>query len=118
VVADRAALLSAASNLVSNALTYTLPRTAVELSAGSRDGEAFLEIADRGPGVPPEERKRIFERFVRLDDARARNPEGSGLGLAIVEQVARSHGGRVEVEGREGGGAVFRLTLPQAGQTP
>jgi signal transduction histidine kinase len=114
VVADRAALLSAASNLVSNALTYTLPRTAVELSAGSRDAEAFLEIADRGPGVPPEERTRIFERFVRLDNARARNPEGSGLGLAIVEQVARSHGGRVEVEAREGGGSVFRFTLPRA----
>jgi signal transduction histidine kinase len=112
VVADRAALLSAALNLVSNALIYTRAGTSVEISAGSRGADAFLEIADRGPGVPVEQRKRIFERFVRLDDARARNPEGSGLGLAIVEQVARAHGGRVEVERREGGGALFRLTLP------
>ena len=64
--------------------------------------------------MSPADRLRIFERFVRLDQARARNPEGSGLGLAIVEQVARSHAGRVEVEEREGGGAVFRLTLPRA----
>ncbi len=115
VSADRAALLSAAVNLVSNALIYTDAHTAVDVAAGSTGGEAFLEVADRGPGVPQEDRARIFERFVRLDRTRARNPEGSGLGLAIVEQVARSHAGRVEVEDREGGGAVFRLTLPRAG---
>jgi signal transduction histidine kinase len=118
VSADRAALLSAAVNLVSNALIYTDAQTAVDVAAGSRGGEAFLEVADRGPGVPQEDRARIFERFVRLDRTRARNPEGSGLGLAIVEQVARSHGGRVEVEEREGGGAVFRLTLPRAESSP
>lgn len=115
VLADRVALHSAAFNLVSNALLYANARTSVDVAVGSRDGEAFLEIADRGPGVPVEDRARILERFVRLDEGRARNPEGSGLGLAIVEQVARSHGGRIEVEEREGGGAVFRLTLPQAG---
>ncbi|HEV2064413.1 MAG TPA: ATP-binding protein, partial [Thermoanaerobaculia bacterium] len=115
VSADRAALLSAAVNLVSNALIYTDAHMAVDVAAGSTGGEAFLEVADRGPGVPQEDRARIFERFVRLDRTRARNPEGSGLGLAIVEQVARSHAGKVEVEDREGGGAVFRLTLPRAG---
>lgn len=115
VLADHVALLSAASNLVSNALLYANARTSVDVAVGSRDGEAFLEVADRGPGVPVGERARILERFVRLDGARERNPEGSGLGLAIVEQVARSHGGRIEVEGREGGGAVFRLMLPRAG---
>jgi signal transduction histidine kinase len=114
VSADRAALLSAAVNLVSNALTYTDARTTVDVAVGSTGGEAYLEVADRGPGVPQEDRARIFERFVRLDRTRARNPEGSGLGLAIVEQVARSHAGKVEVEDREGGGAVFRLTLPLA----
>ena len=114
VSADRAALLSAAVNLISNALIYADAQTAVEVAAGSIGGQAFLEVADRGPGVPPEDRARIFERFVRLDRTRARNPEGSGLGLAIVEQVARSHAGRVEVEERAGGGAVFRLTIPRA----
>ena len=115
VSADRAALLSAAVNLISNALIYTDAHTAVDVAVGSTGGEAFLEVADRGPGVPQEDRARIFERFVRLDRTRARNPEGSGLGLAIVEQVARSHAGKVEVEDREGGGALFRLTLPKAG---
>jgi signal transduction histidine kinase len=112
VAADSTALLSAVANLVSNAVIYTDPRSTVEVVAGQRGAEAFLEVSDRGPGVPSGERTRIFERFVRLPAARKSNPEGSGLGLAIVEQVARSHGGRVEVTDRSGGGAVFRLTLP------
>ena len=114
VSADRATLLSAAVNLVSNAVLYTDPRTSVEIAAGSTGTEAFLEVLDRGPGVPQEDRARIFDRFVRLDRTRPRNPEGSGLGLAIVQQVASSHGGNVKVEAREGGGAIFRLTLPRA----
>ena len=112
VQGDRGGLVRVASNLVSNAIQYTAPGTVVEVSAGSRGGEAFLEVRDRGPGVAPEERERIFERFVRLDRARAVNPEGSGLGLAIVEQVVRAHQGRIEVEERPGGGAVFRVVLP------
>lgn len=113
---DRAGLLRLASNLIGNAILYTDPGTTVEVEVGSRAGQAFLEVRDRGPGVAEQERSRIFERFVRLDSARARNPEGSGLGLAIVEQVARAHDGRVEVEGREGGGAVFRALLPAVPQ--
>jgi signal transduction histidine kinase len=112
---DRSALFHLASNLVVNAATYTDPGTAVEVVAGTRDGEAFLEVRDRGPGVPAEHRLRIFDRFFRLEEARLRHPEGSGLGLAIAEQVARAHGGRVEVEDRAGGGAVFRAVLPSAG---
>ena len=109
---DREALLRLASNLVSNAAVYTQAGTAVEVAAGSRGAEAFLEVRDRGPGVPVADRSRIFERFVRLDEGRGRHPEGSGLGLAIVDQVARAHGGRVEVEDRVGGGSVFRAVLP------
>ncbi|HYR46076.1 MAG TPA: ATP-binding protein [Thermoanaerobaculia bacterium] len=109
---DRAGLLRLASNLIGNAILYTDARTTVDIEVGTRQGEAFLEVRDRGPGIAAHERARIFERFVRLDAARARNPEGSGLGLAIVEQVARAHQGRIEVEGREGGGAVFRALLP------
>jgi signal transduction histidine kinase len=112
VQGDRGGLVRVASNLVSNAIQYTSSGTVVEVAAGTRDGEAFLEVRDRGPGVAPEERARIFERFVRLDRARAENPEGSGLGLAIVEQVVRAHRGRIEVEERPGGGAIFRVVLP------
>jgi len=111
---DRAALLRLATNLVANAAVYTDAGTSVEVASGTRGPEVFLEVRDRGPGVPIAERSRIFERFVRLDDARGRHPEGSGLGLAIVDQVARTHGGRVEVEDRPGGGAIFRAVLPAA----
>lgn len=111
---DRDALLRLATNLVANAAVYTDAGTSVEVAAGMRGSEAFLEVRDRGPGVPEPERSRIFERFVRLEAARDRHPEGSGLGLAIVEQVARAHGGRIEVENRPGGGAIFRAVLPAA----
>ncbi|HSS45019.1 MAG TPA: ATP-binding protein, partial [Thermoanaerobaculia bacterium] len=115
---DRAALLRLASNLVSNAVLYTQPRTTVEVEVGFGEGEVFLEVRDRGPGVDLHDRTRIFERFVRLDSARARNPEGSGLGLAIVEQVAHAHHGRVEIRERPGGGTLFRAVFPAAGEPP
>ena len=109
---DRASLLRLAVNLVTNAVLYTAPGTLVEVEAGADGGETYVEVRDRGPGIAPEERARIFDRFVRLDTARAENPEGSGLGLAIVEQVVRAHEGRMVVEERAGGGAVFRAVLP------
>jgi signal transduction histidine kinase len=111
---DPGALFRLATNLVSNAAVYSDPGTSVEVVAGIRGEEVVFEVRDRGPGVPEVERSRIFERFVRLDSARARHPEGSGLGLAIVEQVASAHGGRIEVEERAGGGAIFRAVLPAA----
>ena len=113
---DRAALFRLATNLVGNAASYTDPGTSVEVAAGTRGSEVYLEVRDRGPGVPAADRARIFERFVRLDEARGRHPEGSGLGLAIVDQVARAHGGRVEVEDRPGGGAIFRAIIPAASE--
>ncbi len=112
VLGERAGLSRVASNLISNAVLYTAPGTVVEITAGSDRSEVFLEVADRGPGVRPEERRRIFERFARLDTARAQNPEGSGLGLAIVDQVVLAHQGRVEIEDRPEGGAIFRVVLP------
>jgi signal transduction histidine kinase len=115
VMGDREGLSRLASNLVSNGVLYTEPGSTVEVEAGSRNGEAYVEVRDRGPGIAVEERGRIFERFVRLEPARSRNPEGSGLGLAIVDQVARAHHGRVEIDDRPGGGAIFRAVIPGAG---
>jgi two-component system OmpR family sensor kinase len=109
-------LLRLATNLVSNAVLYTEEGTTVEVAVGQNSVEAYLEVRDRGPGIAPAERAHIFERFVRLDTTRGRNPEGSGLGLAIVDQVARSHGGRVEVLERPGGGSIFRAVLPVAAE--
>jgi signal transduction histidine kinase len=109
---ERAALLRLVSNLVSNAVLYTSPNSMVEVHVAGQPGEVYVDVADRGPGVAREDRERIFERFVRLDETRAKNPQGSGLGLAIVEQVVTAHGGAVEVREHEGGGAVFRVSLP------
>ncbi len=114
---ERAGLARLLSNLVSNAVVYTSPDSMVEVRVAGAPGEVYVDVADRGPGVAREDRERIFERFVRLDETRERNPQGSGLGLAIVEQVVSAHGGKVEVREHEGGGAVFRVTLP-AGKEP
>ena len=111
---ERAGLSRLVSNLVSNAVLYTAPNTMVEVGVGTRDGRAFVEVADRGPGIAPADRARIFERFVRLDGTRARNPQGSGLGLAIVEQVIEAHGGQIELRENEGGGTVFAASFPAA----
>jgi two-component system OmpR family sensor kinase len=103
-----------AGNLVENALIHTPSGTPVTVSV-RRDGpSAVLEVADRGPGVPPDMRERVFERFARAggDGERRR---GSGLGLAIVRAVVDAHGGSVQLLDAEGGGARFVVTLPAAG---
>ncbi len=102
-----------AGNLVENALIHTPAGTPVTLSVRREGSDAVLEVADRGPGVPPEMRERVFERFARTGGDGTRR--GSGLGLAIVRAVVDAHGGRVELLNAEGGGARFVVTLPAAG---
>ena len=72
----------------------------------------MIDVWDSGPGVPPSERERIFERLVRLDHGRTHDAGGSGLGLAIARGYARAHGGDLRCEDPRGPGALFRLTLP------
>jgi two-component system OmpR family sensor kinase len=103
----------AALNLIENALAHTPSGTPVTVSARAGDGFAWLEVADRGPGVPAELRDRVFERFSR-GGGDTGPPTGSGLGLAIVRAVAQAHGGSVTLEDAEGGGARFVLRLPLA----
>jgi signal transduction histidine kinase len=113
VTGDVPGLESLVLNLLSNAVLYTEPGTDVEIRCGGRDATSFVEVLDRGPGIAEGERARILGRFVRLDDARRRNPEGSGLGLAIADQVVGAHGGRLEIEARPGGGSIFRASFPR-----
>jgi len=72
----------------------------------------MLEVADEGPGVAPEHRVKIFERFFRIDEGRSRDKGGTGLGLAIAKWAVEANGGSVSVESGVKGGAVFRILLP------
>jgi heavy metal sensor kinase len=110
-VGDAMRLDQALANLIDNALKFG-GGGPVEVHAGTGGGEARVTVTDHGPGIPAEERERIFERYVRLDSARGRG--GSGLGLAICREVARAHGGRVWVEPGPDGGSRFVLALPLA----
>jgi signal transduction histidine kinase len=104
-----------ALNLIENALVHTPPGTTVTVRVGEAAGQAVLEVEDSGPGIPPDARERIFDRFVR---GQGETGGGSGLGLAIVRAVAVRHGGEVEVGSGAAGGARFTVRLPVAADAP
>lgn len=110
---DAAKLHDALRNLIENAVHYGAEGSVIEVDA-MRDGpDLILTVSDRGPGLPPSDLTRVFERFYRVDRARTRDPGGTGLGLAIVKHLVGLHGGTVRAGNREGGGAVFTVRLPQ-----
>jgi two-component system sensor histidine kinase KdpD len=102
-------------NLLENAAKHTPPGTAVHIRAAMADGGVLVEVVDTGPGIPPGEESKIFEKFYRGPGAA---PRGAGLGLAICRGVVEAHGGRIWAENRPGKGAAFRFTLPLAGSPP
>jgi two-component system OmpR family sensor kinase len=110
--ADAAKVSSILRNVIDNAVRAAGPRGEVHLVVREHDQLAITEIWDSGPGVPPSERDRIFDRLVRLDHGRAGDAGGSGLGLAIARGFARAHGGDLTCEDPRGSGAMFRLVLP------
>ncbi|MGW6062584.1 sensor histidine kinase [Streptomyces sp. NPDC055189] len=112
VAGSRSQLARVLGNLVNNAQRHASSHVTVTTRVDG--GWAVLEVADDGDGVPPDERDRIFERFVRLDDARTRDDGGAGLGLAIARDVAARHGGTLTVREAPGGGALFELRVPAA----
>jgi signal transduction histidine kinase len=110
--ADAAKVSSILRNVIDNAVRAAGPGGQVHLIVREHDQLAIAEIWDSGPGVPPSQRERIFERLVRLDHGRAGDAGGSGLGLAIARGFARAHGGDLTCEDPRGSGAMFRLVLP------
>ncbi len=102
-------------NLLENAVKYAPASTAIEITASGSEKEVLVEVADRGPGLPPGEEKRIFDKFYRAGPPRE---GGVGLGLTICRGIVEAHGGRIWAENRSGGGAVFRFTLPLEGTQP
>ncbi len=103
-----------ASNLLDNAVKYTPPHGKVHLTMRGEGPSVLLVIEDDGPGIAPEQRGRVFERFYRVDPGRAREAGGTGLGLAIVKHLVQSMGGDVALVERPGPGAVFEVRLPAA----
>ncbi|MGQ4353627.1 ATP-binding protein [Streptomyces drozdowiczii] len=112
VAGSRGQLARVLGNLLDNALRHAV--CSVSVTVDGEAGGVRVAVTDDGAGVPEAERERIFERFVRLDEARARDDGGAGLGLAIARDVAVRHGGSLTVTGPPGGGARFELRLPAA----
>ena len=113
VTADRDRLTQALVGLTSNAVRHTPAGTPVRLSLVALPGAVRVEVADAGPGIPPEHLAHVFERFHRVDPGRSSSSGGSGLGLAIVDAIARAHGGTAGVTSEPGRGSTFSLTLPR-----
>jgi len=113
--ADAAKLHDVLRNLVANASAYGPERSTIGVVTARSGDRITIDVLDQGPGIPEEDRARVFERFYRVDKSRARDPGGTGLGLAIVRHLIELHGGRVSVANRPEGGARFRVELLAAG---
>jgi two-component system phosphate regulon sensor histidine kinase PhoR len=112
IVTDAAKLEEILRNIVENAVNYSPQGTDIQLTAARRDDNIEFCVEDHGPGIPPEDLQRIFERFYRVDKARSRDSGGTGLGLSIAKHLADRLGGRIEAGNRPSGGASFRLSVP------
>ena len=118
---DHDRIIQVVGNLVDNALKFSSPGSSIEIGVHplqavySEKGEAFVEVRDRGPGVPDEEKSRIFERFYQSGRGSGRGgSRGVGLGLAICREIIEAHGGEIKVRDPEGEGSIFSFSLPSA----
>lgn len=99
-----------ARNLIDNAIRYCLPQGRVVVACSTRDGRVELSVSDDGPGIAPDQRERVFERFYRVIGS---NESGSGLGLSIVQRIAELHSASVRIrDGASGRGTTFIVTFP------
>lgn len=121
VLADGEAISQAIVNLISNAIKYSDDERhlAIEVAPDTRRGRSgvLISVHDRGIGIAPEDRKRLFEGFFRASDARVQQRTGTGLGLALLKHVVDAHGGSLQVESRLVKGTTFRIFLPAATET-
>ncbi|MDT4950738.1 MAG: two-component system, OmpR family, sensor kinase [Pseudonocardiales bacterium] len=114
VVGDRDQLVRVVRNLVTNAAVHTRPERPIRVASHADDSGVTIQVADGGPGLPPDEAAHVFERFWRADKARTRARGGSGLGLSIVASIVRSHGGTVRFDSTVEGGSTVTVWLPGA----
>ena len=116
VLGDEDSLRRAVANLLGNAIKHGSDRNSVKVTIEELSGEVSISVSDRGPGIPASEVPHLFEAFYRGRRARDQQVRGSGLGLSLVQQIAREHGGRVEVDTSPGKGSRFSIILPMAGE--
>jgi signal transduction histidine kinase len=110
--ADADAIQQAILNLLTNAMKYSGEAREIDLRLSARNGDAVIEVADRGLGMGPEEQKHVFDKFYRAPSHESRLIAGTGLGLTLVAHIAKAHGGRVEVESEPGVGSTFSILIP------
>jgi two-component system OmpR family sensor kinase len=118
VLGDRDRLQQVVANLVDNATRMTPSAGRVEVRLAAEEGWAVVTVVDQGPGIPPDDLPRLFDRFYRSEQSRARATGGAGLGLAIVRAIVTAHGGSIEARSPESGGAEFTVRLPAIRETP
>jgi len=118
VYLDETAIEQVVANLLDNAVEYTPPGTPIEVRATGDARQISVEIADHGPGLPPNTEKRVFEKFFRARPGDGSPNRGVGLGLAISRGIVEAHGGTIRAANRPGGGAAFIFTLPVGGTPP
>ena len=111
---DQARLKQVVVNLLDNAIKYTPNGGRIRLKIAQENGDAVLDVADDGIGIPAEALPHVFKRFFRVDGSRSRDQGGTGLGLSIVKSICDAHGARVEVSSTPGGGSLFRIRQPLA----
>ncbi|MDN5683994.1 cell wall metabolism sensor histidine kinase WalK [Corynebacterium glyciniphilum] len=109
---DEELLVTAVTNLIANAVNYSPDDTPVSISRAVRGQSVVIRVTDRGIGIAPEDQKRVFERFFRVDKARSRATGGTGLGLAVVKHTVINHGGNVSLWSQPGTGSTFSLEFP------
>ena len=112
VSGDRLILRHAVMNLIDNAIKYSPVGGTVSVRVERSGDRCVLDVVDTGPGIPPEHRDKVFDRFYRVDKARSRDAGGSGLGLSIARWAVEAHGGGIELLSEIGKGCTFRITLP------
>ena len=114
VVGDQLMLQMVVTNLLENAIKYSPADTPIQVSLSCRNGQALLEIADEGIGIPDEEKSQIFEKFYRVGSENTRRTKGTGLGLYITKRIVLQHRGQVSVRNNSPQGSVFEIRLPLA----
>jgi signal transduction histidine kinase len=114
---DQARLKQVIVNLLDNAIKYTPNGGRIKLKIAQENGDAVLDVADDGIGIPAEALPHVFKRFFRVDGSRSREQGGAGLGLSIVKSICDAHGARVEVSSIPGQGSRFRIRQPLAAES-